>query len=377
MLRFLISFFLILNLVQTYGQLDNRVFEDRMKMNRADSDKLFLGVNFLGFSKDNEYDNYLNPVITGYTLFGYQFNPYLSYHITKNIRIDGGIYLQKDFGNSNYTTIAPTLSLKYQQKYFSLIFGNLEGSLNHRLIEPLYDFERVLNNRLENGMQLQVMRDDLFMDLWIDWNKMIYLNDSNQEQLTAGLNLNKRIANLGSTQINIPIQMVTHHHGGQINYRFSGPVETLFNTALGLEVKHQSVSWVRETRFNGFYVYYKSLSRDLIQPFHDGSGAYFNATLSTKYGLDVMGSYWYGHEFITVEGGKIYPSVSVFNPAQQHHMMKLFILRLLYNIKISDGLYASARFEPYYDFYYGSIQTSYGVYLNFRDRFFLWKRKKI
>src|SRR5258707_8420890 len=41
----------------------------------------------------------------------------------------------------------------------------------------------------------------------IDWRKMIYLNDPNQEQLTAGLNLNKRIANLGSTQIWAPVQI--------------------------------------------------------------------------------------------------------------------------------------------------------------------------
>ena len=374
--KFLLPFLLLLNITLSYGQLDNRVFEDRMRMDQADSNKLFLGIHFLGFTKDNEYDNYNNPVITGYTVFGYQFNPYLSYHITKNIRIDGGIYLQKDFGNSNYTTVAPTFSVKYQKKYLSIIFGNLEGSLNHRLIEPLYDFERVLNNRLENGLQLQLMRDDLFLDLWIDWRKMIYFNDSQQEQLTAGLHLAKRILHLGSTDIIAPIQLVANHHGGEINFRFSGPIETLLNSAVGLEVKHRSAGLIRESRFNGFYLYYKSLSRDLKQPFQDGSGAYVNATLSTKYGLDVVGSYWYGHEFITVEGGKIYPSVSVFNYAYQQHIMKLFILRFLYNIRIREGLYATARVEPYYDFYFKSFQTSYGVYLNFRDRFFLVKRKK-
>ena len=169
MSRFLIITLLIFDFSLSFGQLDNRVFEDRMKVDTVDSRKLFLGVNLLGFVKDNEYDNYRNPVITGYTLFGYQLNPYLSYHLNKHIRIDGGIFLQKDFGNSNYTQIAPTLSIKYHNRGFSVIFGNLEGSLNHRLIEPLYDFERVLNNRLENGMQVQMMRDNLFLDAWIDW----------------------------------------------------------------------------------------------------------------------------------------------------------------------------------------------------------------
>src|SRR5262249_28334361 len=144
----------------------------------------------LGFGKNNEYEH---TIVQGYTLFGYQFNPYLSYQISKHFRVDAGVFLQKDFGNSSYTTTAPTLSVKYQLKDFSITFGNLDGSLNHRLIEPLYDFERVLNNRLENGLQVQVIRDDLFFDTWVDWHKMIYVNDPNQEQLTAGMHFNKRI----------------------------------------------------------------------------------------------------------------------------------------------------------------------------------------
>jgi hypothetical protein len=328
----------------------------------------------LGFFKDNEYDQYRNPVITGYTLFGYQVNPYLSYHITRNIRVEGGIYLQQDFGNSQFSTVAPTFSVKYQKDHFSLIFGNLDGSLNHRLIEPLYNFERVLNRRLENGMQLQLLREDLFLDLWIDWQKMIYFNDPHQEELTAGLNLTRRVVNRSRTQLLIPVQLVAHHHGGQIN-SFSGPIETLANSAVGLEVRHQSTGLVRETRLNGFYLYYKTLTGDLVQPFKDGSGAYFNATASTRYGLDVMGTFWYGHEFVTAEGGGIYPSVSITDSRRQHHLMKLFMVRFLYNLQLREGLTATARIEPYYDFYFRSIQTSYGVYLNFRDRFFLWKRK--
>lgn len=376
MQRILLLWALLAACTLSFGQLDNRVFEDRMKMDEADSSKLFLGINLLGFGKDNEYDYSTDPVITGYTLFGYQLNPYLSYHITRNIRVDAGVYLQKDFGNSKYSTISPTLSVKYRHRNFSLIFGNLEGSLNHRLIEPLYDFERVLNNRLENGLQAQIIRDDLFFDAWVDWRKMIYPNDPGQEQFTTGLNVSKRIFTLGRTQLFLPIQGVINHHGGQINFSYSGPIQTLFNSAVGLEVRHPSTGVIRETRLNGFYVYYKTLTNPLIQPFKDGSGAYFNATLSTKYGLDIMGSYWQGHEFVTIEGGKIYPSVSVDNYTHQQHVMKLVILRLLYNIQIMDGLTATARLEPNYDIPVHNFQYSYGIYLNFRDRFFLWKRKK-
>lgn len=255
-------------------QLDNRVFEDRRDIDPADSNKLFLGLQVLGFGKDNEYDKYRNPVVTGYTLFGYQFNPYLSYHLNPHLRLDAGVYLQQDFGNSKISTAVPTFSVKYQRKSLAVIFGNLEGSLNHRLIEPLYDFERVLNKRLESGLQVKVMRDDLFFDAWIDWQKMIYYNDPSQEQLTTGLSFNKRILSTSRTQLWIPIQLVVHHRGGQINYAYSGPIETIGNNAVGLDIRHQSSGLVNEYRLSGYYVYYKSITQGGLEPFQDGSGTY-------------------------------------------------------------------------------------------------------
>ena len=37
-----------------------------------------------------------------------------------------------------------------------MIFGNLDGSIQHQLIEPIYNFERVITNRLENGAQFLI-----------------------------------------------------------------------------------------------------------------------------------------------------------------------------------------------------------------------------
>jgi len=71
--------------MSSYAQLNNRVFEDRMAVEEADSGKFFAGLNALGFFKNNEY---VRTIIDGYTLFGYQFQPFVSYHLNKNIRID-------------------------------------------------------------------------------------------------------------------------------------------------------------------------------------------------------------------------------------------------------------------------------------------------
>ena len=88
--------------------------------------------------KDNEY---FGPIADGYTLFGTQINPQLGYKISRYLSLEAGVFLMKDFGNKNFTTIAPTYSLRYCKNNFKMIFGNLNGSINHNLIEPLYNFE--------------------------------------------------------------------------------------------------------------------------------------------------------------------------------------------------------------------------------------------
>ena len=145
-------------LTDGFSQLNNRLFEDRKAIFPDRENKLYLDIGLLGFTKNNEY---FNDIADGYTLFGYQFYPSLAYFPAENVRIDAGIYLQKDFGASGFQTIAPTFSLKVKKGDWNIIFGNLDGGLNHRLIEPLYDFERVLNDRLETGLQAVVENEKM------------------------------------------------------------------------------------------------------------------------------------------------------------------------------------------------------------------------
>ena len=126
---------------------------------------------------------------------------------------------------------------------------------------------------------------------------------------------------------------------------------------------------------NGFYVYDKDLTK-ARQAYYDGDGFYVNGTLSTRFGLEVMASYWRAREFMSFEGGKIYPAVSYFDPTRIQPTPQLMILRFLYDYKITDNLYLTLRYEPYFDLSFKSFQYSYALYINYRDRYFLFKRKK-
>ncbi len=368
-MRVLPIIFLTLWVSTGWGQLNNQVFEDRMALDAADSGKLFLGVNALGFFKNNEY---VRTIVKGYTLFGYQFQPYLSYHVSKNVRIDAGVYFQKDFGNSDISTVAPIFSVKWKSKDFSIIFGNLEGSLNHRLIEPLYDFERVLNNRLETGVQFQISREGFFADAWIDWQYMEYLNDAKQEQFIGGLSLQKRVLRVGKGALFVPLQVVARHQGGQIDAA-GLPIQSVVNSALGINWVQPSNGWVKEMGLSGYYVFDKDIT-STRQAYLDGDGIYLNGSVTTRFGLEVMASYWQGREFMSFQGGKIYPAISVDGQTIQPSP-NLMILRFLYNYAVADNLVLSLRYEPYYDLAHNSFQYTYGFYINYRARYFLTKPK--
>ena len=369
--RFPLTIFLIFWTISTSAQLNNRVFEDRMKVEEADSAKFWIGLNALSFFKNNEYTG---TIIDGYTLFGYQFQPYLSYNLTKNIRIDAGGYFQKDFGNSKFSTTAPIFSIKWRKAEYAIIFGNLEGSLNHRLIEPLYDFERVLNNRLETGAQLQLNREDFFVDAWIDWQYMQYWRDPKQEQLVAGLSLQKKVLKIGGGALSIPVQVVMRHQGGQEDVA-GLPIQTLFNSAVGLNWSQPMSGKISQLTLNGFYVYDKDITLTR-QAYIDGDGLYVNGTISTRFGLNIMASYWQAREFMAFGGGKIYQSVSFFDPAKIQPAPQLMILRFLYDYRVDENLSVSLRYEPYIDMSFKTFQYSYGLYINYRDRYFMMKRKK-
>lgn len=372
--RLFISLLLLFIVSFSSAQLNNRAFEQKLIINEVDSNSLFFGFNALGFSKNNEY---FNDIADGFTLFGYQFNPYLSYQPLKNFRFDFGLYLQKDFGTNDFSEISPTFSFKYQKEYYSIVFGTLEGSVNHNLIEPLYDFENVLIDRLENGIQFLYEKDKLKLDAWVDWQNMIFRGDDDQEEVSGGLSAQYNLIDK-DYKLYLPVQFLVFHQGGQIDLN-DDPLVTLINTAIGLGFKKpiSDVGFLKSFITENYYVYYNDFSSQSLRAFENGNGWYLNTTIEMKHGLELMASYWRGNEFISINGGQLYPSVSstVKRPDAVEEIRELLIFRIFHNIKIADNLYISSRFEPFYDLKNQKFEFSHGIYINYRPRFFLLKTK--
>lgn len=356
------------------AQLPNQAFEFRRPIVPADSQIVKLGIYFLGYNKNNEY---FNKITDGYTLFGMQAVPYLSYQASGKVRIDAGVFARKDFGRSGFVEVEPMLTIRYQQGPFNVLFGSLEGSHSHRLIEPLYDFERVMTDRLEEGLQFLMIRPATFLDVWINWEHMIYRGSSSQEEVSGGVSFNHLLWGNERWQFKIPLQGIAYHRGGQIDLN-PRPLVTRVNIAGGLELERKwDKGFIRSLSFQPFAAYFGDFSHQVVIPYERGGGWYLNFSASSRH-LMAMLSYWEGNEYVSVKGGGLYQSVSTNfkNPDFTQEERKLLILRIIWQVPVTKNLELSTRFEPHYDFGFRKFEFSHGMYLNYKTDFRLFTIKK-
>lgn len=360
------------------AQWDNTEFLDPLPTDSMRTKNLFFSVETLSFLKDNEYASY---IADGYTLFGFQFQPFFSYYPMKNVRVNAGVYLQKDFGDKNFSTIDPFFSIKLNHKYLDVVFGNLEGSLNHRLIEPLYDFERVLKDRQEHGLQFLYNRSNFHGEIWVNWETMISKGDPFQEEISGGFSFRDKIKLSESSFIEVPAQMIIYHRGGQIDSS-PGLVLTRYNLATGLNLVSGLNGFFKEINLAGYYAYSNGdnapngIKSDSVV-YGNGNGAYVNLGFKTRNHFQIIGSFWTSSNFSSEKGGQLYPSESSSYKKAGLVVPKrtLLILRIFHTWKLDNNLSFSSRIEPYYDFRANTFEYAFGFYLNYRPEFFLWKAK--
>ena len=336
----------------------------------AEAGELRVSLNAFVFFKDNEY---FNKIVDGYTLYGTQLNPQLVYYPVKNLRLEGGIFLWKDFGNPVLKAVRPTYRATWTTGHHQFILGNIRPNLNHNYIEPIFNFERVMLNPLEEGLQYRYLGNKLFLDVWVDWQRQQYRFSNYQEEIAGGLSSSYRLTRPESAiQVALPFQFTGQHHGGQID-TLRKPLQTLFNEAVGIEARMMLGNRHRALRFNGYMLGFQDHSlTDGQLPFKYGRGLYLNTTFETHY-VDLMLSYWQGSRFIAPLGGDLFQSASrtVSDPQFLDRQRQLLLLRLLRDFRISDTAALTVRVEPVYDFNIQLLDFSFGVYLNFRQDWLL------
>ncbi|HLF34622.1 MAG TPA: hypothetical protein VI583_10300 [Cyclobacteriaceae bacterium] len=355
------------------GQVNNQFFHEYNPVDSGCIKSLRFGIDLLGFQKNNEY---FNDFVDGYSLFGYQFRPYLSLYPVAKVRVDGGIFLLRDFGGTEFRQAEPYFMFKYLSGNFSFLFGNLEGSLSHRMVEPVFDFERIIYRRNEQGLQAKWESERVFLDAWIDWERFIVQHkDTTQEIFSAGISSEYRLFSTGRLVLSLPFQATARHTGDPINIT-DRPVFTIYNSCIGIKTEFipGSPSLFKSVRLEGYSTGYKLDDPNYLIPFYDGYGFMASLSADTRFG-DLNITYWEGNEFYSPLGTPIYQSVSS-TYARDHYTedtRSLIIARSSLELKLADGIKMLLRFEPVYDLSNRRLDHAESLYLRLTTDWHLLK----
>ncbi len=357
-----------------FSQINNEFLYQGLQTDSAKSGGLFLNINNNNFVRNYEFYNNFQD---GYTLFGTQLEPEIVYYANPNLVLSAGVYLRKDFGNKGIYETLPKFTLKYSKNSFSLITGVLEGNVNHRYIEPLYDIERRITRLLEYGTQVKIERKKLFLDAWISWQNMIYKPSAEQEEILGGLSANYKVYDKDLT-ISVPFQLTAFHKGGQID-TVSRPLQTLLNGAVGLNISKKLNGFFKRAYAENYYLFYKDASSSGLYVFEKGSAAYVNLGFDTRFGT-LLGSYFSSNGFNSLVGMPIYQSIgSKINREGFAEKNRQFLfVRYLYQKELVKNLFLDFRLEPYFDFNNPSsnFQLSNSFFLTYKQEFKLFQKEQ-
>jgi hypothetical protein len=378
MKRVFIFLLLAITAGSSKAQIVNDSLEYRIRPDSIKTGTLNLSINNFNYLRNYEY---FNKIQDGYTLFGSQLEPQLIYYPHRRLAISAGVHLRKDFGGRGVYRTYPLFSIKYQKGNTSLINGVLEGSIHHRLIEPIYDFEKRITEPVEYGTQFIINNRTVFLDAFINWKRMIYKPSPDQEQILAGASADITLVKNSKITLSFPLQLTVFHQGGQIDV-VNVPLQTLVNTAVGFKVKVPvNKGFINAFRTENYYASYNEFSSTHVQPFSEGGGIFLNGGVDTKYG-SLIGSYWKADKYISSSGMPIYQSVSqqINNVGYTESNRQLLMIRYTFQKKLIPNLYLDFRLEPMIDLNQPSgsrkIEFSNSSFLVYRQEFRLYKPKK-
>jgi hypothetical protein len=373
----LTAILLLINSARVLGQYDTYSMNEQAAIDSNGANNLYLNFNNLNYLRNHEY---FNKIWDGYTLFGTQLNPQLSYYPNARLRIDGGVWINKEFGREKIK-VQPTFSVKWNSEKGKniFLFGNILGNINHNFLDPIYDYERLITFRNEYGSQWLHHSKYLQHDLFIHWDNMIQRGDTFQESFVAGYTAKIMLLKKSSFQLSVPVQAYLNHRGGQINITNKNLI-TLANSAMGLSLakkkKEPAKSFINEWRIEGYYVTYKDLSPNKDQLYKDGDALMGNFLLKTRTGIDIMLTYWRSNQFMSALGNPLYQNVSSIGQAYFPEYRELLFIRFIWDKKLFDHFYAHFRLEPYYSIDESMFEYSYSLFISYRQNFLLKKNVK-
>jgi hypothetical protein len=377
---FVLFFFTVLGAVGV-GQSVPETMKFINPINTADSNSIGVSYNTLSYFRDYEY--FKNKIQTGYTFFGTWHYPRLVIQPSPRLRLEAGVLVQKEFGDRHAQDARVMFSLQFMPvKNTRIIFGALEGTLSHNLVQPLMDWDRIIERPIEEGFQIRHNSNHFDVDLWLDWSLRQTVNSNFPEELTGGLSFAYKLTKPGKPwQVKIPVQFVTPHKGGQLDTNHS-IVTTVLNSAAGINAEwkeENTKKFIKHFSADIYHVGYKHFHKSNLYPFDNGSGILANVLAKSKTDIGVALTYWNGDQFIAPLGAPIYQSISSILPKYAGYSEKernLLLINLFYEKELFKNFYTYASVYPYVDLKNGYLEHSFLIMFSYKNNFRLGKLRK-
>lgn len=372
-MRLIISLLILLNLPLTATAQYLPADYNADPLLPHDTNSLFLSVDNANFFKNNEY---FNDYVAGYSKIGFFLRPRLSYTLSAKTRISGGMHLLKYSGEQGFHKVRPVFRVEQRlSKDIKLLMGSIRSTYQHGLIDPLYHFERYLDENIENGVQFLVSKPFIKADVWVNWKNFILRGSESQEEFETGIASEVPVYDKkGNFSAMFPIQLLFQHKGGQID-NTDKPVSTLSNFAAG-PVMHLDFpsSWLTSVDWENLYVGYRNLSTNKKQDIQAGHA--FLSTLSVKRKqLQLQLSWWKAEDFLSFAGNPIYQVYSLKKERIINENRELFMGKLRYSKQYQD-LRLIFNLDTYWKPGARQLDYGFGIYLLLNTDMFLTEVKR-
>lgn len=347
------------------AQIDNLAFYQDVQSPFDSAGDLSLRLYGLGFNRNNEY---FHPNEPGRTFFGMQLQPELSFQLNKRTQLFGGLHYRQDFGNPDPYLLQPVWRLVHQRDSLRFVFGSLYGSVQHRLPLPIYAFEYVIQDRVEEGLQLLYDYKGWHSDMWVDWQRMIYDKAAEQEAIWAGWT-NTYTKHIASWSLTLAQQFTVYHEGGQIDTS-NAPLLIYTNTGLEAGLRKDFTSSFLHAVYGSYHwLHWDNFSFSPgTAEFQNGLAHLFSAGVETQLG-GLQVNYYKGWYFQSPLAYDIYTAAPLLEAETEvvFQEQEVFFIRLLNTIELGEHLSLSLRLEPFYDFKRNRWDFNNGLYLCFED----------
>lgn len=340
----------------------------------SDSEKFSIHLYNNNFVKNNEY---FGPYTEGITYIGSILQPEITWALSPNFSLSGGWYFRQFYGQEGFNQSIPVIRVQYHfRPGTQVIFGQLDGQLQHGFIEPIYNTDNYFIKNPEYGVQFKVNRKKFNTDLYMDWEKFLLPGEEHQEIITGGLlasySLNDFAENRG---LSAHFQSIIHHFGGQVD-NSDNPLQSRANIALGLKyVFVPGVKVLNRVTLSSYYIQALELSQTNTIPFESGFALHNTITFENKW-IKLGTGWFHGEYFFAPMGDYLFQSVSQFNDWYVGEKRDLVTSKVLIGHDILKGVNFGIRFESYYDLQRQSNDFSYGLNISVNGEIFEWNMKK-